>query len=179
MRKTIAQSANYKWWAFGTVAVGTMLSLIDEMSVLIALPNIESHFDVDLTTVQWVVVGYSLAISVFLLPMGRLADVIGRKQVYVAGFATLVVGAALAGLSANLPMLVGARVLEGVGLAMLQGNGIAIITSVFPGSERGKVLGFHLAAVGIGAIVGPALGGFLVSSFGWRSVFLLNISVGI
>ena len=155
------------------------MSVVDELGVLVALPSIESHFNVDLPTVQWVIVGYALAVSVLLLPMGRLADMVGRKQVYIAGLATFVVGTTLAGSSMNVIMLIMSNILLGAGPAMIQGNGVAIITYVFPGAERGKALGYYVSVVGIGAIAGPALGGFLVSALSWRAVFLINVPVGI
>ena len=179
MRQAITQSANYKWWVFGTIAIGSFLSVIDHGSVLVALPTIASHFGANLPTVQWVVLGSTLTISVLLLPMGRLGDIIGRKRMYIAGFIIFALAAALAGVSVNLPMLILAKVLQGSGSAMIQGNAMAMIVSAFPARERGKALGSHLSVVGIGAITGPALGGLLVSAFGWRSVFLFNSLVGL
>jgi MFS family permease len=181
MHQTIAGRTNYKWWVFGAIAIGSFLSVVDHGSVLVALPDIESHFNADLPTVQWVVVGYALAISVLLLPMGRLGDIVGSKQVYIAGFVVFVLAAALAGTSrwTNLPLLIAAKVLQGVGSAMIQGNGMAMLVSAFPGSERGKALGFHLSVVGFGAIIGPALGGFVVSALGWQWVFFINVPTGL
>ena len=127
------------------------------------------------------VVGYALAISVLLLPMGRLGDIIGRKKVYIAGFTIFVLAAALAGASqwTNLPTLITAKVCQGIGSAMIQGNGMATLISTFPNNERGKVLGTHLSVVGSGAIAGPALGGLLISVWGWQSVFFVNVPVGV
>lgn len=173
-----ARGASYKWWVFGTIATGTFLSVVDHGSVLVALPDIASHFDADLPTVQWVVVGYALAISVLLLPMGRLGDLIGSRQVYLAGFTIFVLAAVLAGFSPNLPLLLLAKVLQGIGSAMIEGNGMAMLVSRFPGEERGKVLGYHLSVVGVGAIAGPALGGLLVSTLGWRWVFFIHLPAG-
>ena len=179
MLRVNPQSRNYKWWVFGTIAIGTFISVVDTGSILVALPNIASHFDADLATVQWVFVGYALAISVMLLPMGRLGDIVGRKQVYVSGFAIFVVAAAMGGASRALAVLIIARVFQGVGSAMVQGNGMATIITVFPESERGKALGMHLSVVGTGAIVGTAVGGLLVSAYGWQSVFFVNVAVGL
>ncbi len=179
MFASLAQRPNYKWWVFCTIAIGTFMSVVDHGSVLVALPEIEAHFQSDLPTVQWVVVGYALAISVLLLPMGRLGDIFSRKNVYVAGFIIFVVAAALAGASPNLAMLIAAKVLQGVGSALIQGNGMAMIIATFPGNERGKALGTHLSVVGTGAIIGPALGGFLVDALGWRWVFFINVPVGV
>ena len=178
-RSQITQSANYKWWALGTIGAGIFMSVIDSGSAAVALPSIASHFGADLPTVQWVVVAYSLTVSVLLLPMGRLSDMMDRKKVYIIGFTIYVLAAALAGLSPDLTILILARVFQGFGTAMVQANMTVMILSIFPGSERGKALGYQTSVVGAGAIVGPALGGFLVSAFGWRSVFLVNIPVGV
>ena len=175
----IRSSANYKWWVFTTISIGTFLSVIDHGSVLVALPSIERHFGSDLPSVQWIVLGYALAISALILPMGRLGDIIGRKPVYTGGMVIFVVAAGLAGASPNLGSLIGAKVFQGVGSAMVQSAGIAMVISSFPGSERGKALGTHLSVVGAGAIAGPAIGGLLVSAFEWRSVFFANVPIGI
>ena len=97
---------SYKWWVFATIAIGTFLSVVDHGSVLIALPNIESHFETDLPTVQWIVVGYALAISVLILPMGRFGDIVGRKPVYIVGMVIFTVAAFFAGASPNLGFLI-------------------------------------------------------------------------
>ncbi len=164
---------------FGTIAIGTFLSVIDHGTVLVALPEIEEHFQSDLPTVQWVVVGYALAISALILPMGRLGDIISRKHVYIAGLLIFVGASAMAGFSSSLAMLISAKVLQGIGSAMLQGNGMATVISAFPGTERGKALGTHMSVVGSGAIAGPAVGGLLVAAFGWRSVFFVNLPIGL
>ena len=171
--------ASRKWWVFGAIAVGSFLSVIDYGSVLVALPAIETYFDSDLPTVQWIVVGHALVISILLLPMGRLGDMVGRKRVYVAGFVIFVASSALAGFSVDLVMLIGAKVIHGVGSAMIQGTAMATLISAFPDSERGKALGSHLSVVGTGVVAGTAIGGFLVSFWGWQAVFLLNVPIGI
>jgi EmrB/QacA subfamily drug resistance transporter len=175
----IRASANYRWWVFSTIAIGTFLSVVDHGSVQVALPSIERHFGADLPAVQWVVVGYALAISVLILPMGRLGDIVGRKQVYVGGMVIFVVAAVLAGASPNLDTLIGAKIIQGVGSAMVQSSGIAMVVSAFPGTERGMALGTHLSVVGAGAVAGPAIGGLLVSVFGWQAVFFANVPAGI
>ena len=175
--RAVTEAPSYRWWVFGAVALPTLIAVLDEISFFIALPRIGTHFDVDLTTIQWLVVGYILAISVFLLPIGLLGDIIGRKQVFVAGLATFLVGAFLGGLAASIAVLILSRVLLGVSAAVIQSNGIAIITSAFPRREWGKVMGYRLGIVGAGAIVGPVIGGFLVTTYGWRSIFFLGIAL--
>ena len=170
---------SFKWWVFTAIAIGTFVSVVDNGSVLVALPEIEKHFHSDLPTVQWVVVGNALAISALILPMGRLGDIVGRKWVYIGGLAIFVAGSLLAGLAVNLPWLITAKVFQGFGSAMIQGNGMATVISSFSGAERGKALGTHMSVVGSGAIAGPAIGGLLVASFGWQSVFIVNVPIGI
>ena len=179
MLASIKQSPNYKWWVLSTVATGTFMSVLGHGSVLIALPAIARHFDASLTTVVWIAISEALTISALLLPMGRLSDIVGRKQVYVIGFTILLFASAAAGFSASITMLLAARVVQGAGAAMLQANGQAMVLLVFPGSERGKALGTQFSVVGAGSIVGMVLGGFLVSTLGWRSVFLINLPVGV
>ncbi len=171
--------ASSKWLVFTALAIGTFLSVVDHGSVIVALPTIEAHFGTDLPTVQWVIVGYALTISVLLLPMGRLGDMVGRKRIYIAGFSIFVVASALAGASPDLALLIGAKILQGVGSAMIQGNSMAIVISTFAETERGKALGSHLSVVGTGAVAGPALGGLLISVLDWRWVFFINVPIGL
>ena len=157
------------------IAIGTFASVADQVSVNVALHPIARHFNSDIPTVQWVVISYTLTISALLLPMGRLSDIIGLKRVYIIGSLVFALFAIAAGLSADLGLLIGSRVIQGAGAAMTQGTGMAIIAAAFPASERGKAIGLMMGVVSSGAIVGPALGGFLLDLFGWRSVFLVNI----
>ena len=175
MRSSLLQSANYKYWAFGAIAIGQFASVVDHGSVNIALPTIADRFETDIPTVQWVVIAYALTISALLLPMGKLADMVGYKRIYIIGLLVLIAGAALAGWSPNLPTLIVFRVLQGIGGAMTQGTGMAIVVSTFPAGERGKAIGLIMTMVGTGAVAGPAVGGVLVDALGWRYVFFLNV----
>ena len=179
MSEAVARSPSRKWWVFATIGVGIFFSVVDHGSVQIALPDIEAYFDSDLPTVQWVVVGYALAISVLLLPMGRLGDLWGRKRVYVTGMVIYVLASLGSGVAPDMTTLIIARVFQGIGSAMVQGIAMAMIISAFPANERGKALGSNMSVVGSGAIAGPALGGLLVSALGWRWVFFVNVPVGI
>ena len=179
MRSTLLQSTNYKWWAFFAIALGTFTSVLHGGSVVVALPTIADHYDTDLPTLQWIVIGYGLTVSALLLPMGRLSDIVGRKQVYVSGYLVFVLGAAMAGSSTNMTTLVLSQVVQGCGAAMTQATGMAMIASIFPTTERGKALGTHMSVVGVGFISGPVLGGLLVTALGWRWMFFSLIPTGI
>ncbi len=178
MIQRIVSSPAYKWWNFWTIAAGTFFSVVDHGSVLIALPGIESHFDATLESVQWVVIAYALVISVLLLPMGRLGDVVGRRRVYITGTAIFVIASLGATFAPSLEILVTMRVFKGIGAGMVQGCGMGMMLAAFSDAERGKALGTHLSVVGMGAIAGPAIGGFLVAYLGWQSVFFVNVPAG-
>ena len=171
----MTQRPNFKYWVFGALAIGIFTSVVDHGSVNVALPTIAGEFKTDLPTIQWVVIIYALTIASLLLPMGRLSDLVGRKKIYIIGTVVLAAGAILSGLSPSLEMMFPSRVLQGVGAAMTQGTGMAIITAVFPSNEKGRAIGMFMTMVGVGAIAGPAIGGLVVDAFGWRVVFFLTL----
>ena len=173
------QRANFKWWVFATVAVGTFVSVMDQTGVNLALPRIADNFDATIPAVQWVALGYILTTGSLLMPMGRLSDMLGRKRVYVAGFLVFTIGAVLAGRSPTLLTVILFKALQGVGAAMVQANGMAIVTSTFAPSERGKAIGLFLTVVGMGAIAGPVVGGAVVGAFGWRFIFFMGLPFGL
>ena len=168
-------SSDYKYWAFGFMALGLFGTWAGQMGVVVALPTIARHFNTDLPTIQWMHIAYVLTVGALLLPMGRLADLVGRKKIYIVGGMVFVLGALLAGRSTSLILLLPSRILQGVGGAMTEGPGMAIIASVFPAHERGRAMGLMMVLVGLSSIAGPAIGGLVVDAFGWRYVFFLNI----
>ena len=175
----IVQSPNYHWWAYGAVAMGMLINVMDQSGINIALPRIAEEFSADIPTVQWISLGYTLATSAMLMPMGRLSDMIGRKRVYLFGFALFVVLAAVGGMSQTLGMLIVVKILQGMASAGVQANSMAFITEVFPDNQRGKAMGMYMAIIGSGAILGPMAGGVLVTEFGWRSIFFAGIPVSV
>lgn len=181
MKPLLAASrrVDHKWWVFGTIGVGTFISVFDQTGIGLALPRMASHFGATIPEVQWVTLGYMLTTGSLLLPMGRLSDLVGRKRVYIAGFALFIACALLAGISTGLLGVIVFKVLQGVGAAMVQANGMAIVTSTFPASERGKIIGLFMTVVGAGAIAGPVVGGLIVSLFDWRAVFFLGAPFGL
>ncbi len=118
----LADSPRYKWWVFAAVGLGSFTGVMSFGMVNIALPTIADFFETDLPTVQWVVIAQTLTISALLLPMGRLSDMVGRKQVYVTGLVLLMAASLFAGSSTNVLMLVLSRVVQGIGAAMTQGH---------------------------------------------------------
>ena len=171
MNPRLIKDSNYKWWAYSAIAIGTFTSVADNGSASIALPSIASHFDTNLSTAQWIVTGYLLVIASMLLPMGRLADIIGRKPVYLSGFVIMSISAIAAGFSQNVETLIVTRTIQGVGAAMTQGTSMAMNISAFPQNQRGQIIGMHVSVVGAGAVAGPPIGGLILGILGWQSVF--------
>lgn len=176
---SISRSPNYKWWVYFSIAIGLFLTVLDQSGVNIALPRIAEEFDADIPTVQWISLSYVLSTSATLMPLGKLSDMIGRKLVYVTGFFVFVGAAALAGSADTFMLIIVAKVIQGVGSAAIQANGMAMITQVFPEQERGRALGLYMTIIGTGAITGPVVGGLLVTQLGWRYVFFASVPIGI
>ena len=148
-------------------------------SVNIALPAVGKEFKTDAVLLSWVATSYLLAAAVSLVPFGKLADIYGRKKVFLSGQIIVTVTSLLAAISVSAPMLIIFRIFQGVGGAMIFATGIAILTSVYPPQERGRVLGIAVAAVYIGLSCGPFFGGWLTQHFSWRSIFFINIPLGL
>lgn len=148
-------------------------------SVNVALPAMGKEFGMNAVLLSWVPTSYLLAAAMFLVPFGRIADIHGRKKIFSIGIVVYTTASSLIVFAQSVPVLLGLRVLQGFGSAMIFGTGIAIVTSVFPPAERGRVLGLNVSAVYVGLSLGPFLGGFLTQQFGWRSIFLANVPAGI
>ena len=155
------------------------MATLDSSIVNIALPTLTKELGCDLFQVKWVVIAYLLVITCLLLPFGRLSDQYGRRNVFQLGFVTFIVGSTLCGFIPSLNWLVASRILQALGAAMLMANGPAIITANVPANERGSALGIMAMVVSAGLIGGPSIGGILIGQFGWKSIFWVNIPVGI
>lgn len=147
-------------------------------SINIALPSIGSEFHMGAVLMSWVPASYILATAMFLVPFGRLADIHGRKRVFTYGIWIFTVSSLLLVFSPSAEALILFRILQGFGSAMIFGTSMAILTSVYPAPERGRVFGTTVAATYLGLSLGPVLGGFLTGHFGWRSIFLINVPLG-
>ncbi len=162
--------------------VATLTSFIGPFmisSVNVALPAIQAELHMDAIQLSWIATAYLLAVAIGLVPAGKIADIYGRKKIFAAGLGVYTLGASLAAFADSATMLIGLRVVQGLGAAMFVTTGMAIITSIFPPNKRGKVIGIYVAAVYIGLSVGPFAGGFLTHYFGWRSIFLIMLPFGV
>jgi EmrB/QacA subfamily drug resistance transporter len=168
-----------KWLILTSVSLGSLMATLDGSIVNIALPAIGSDFRIDLTTVEWVVVAYLLVVGSLLLPFGRLGEVLTFKRVYLVGFAVFTAASVCCGASPNEITLIGFRVAQGIGAAMIMSMGPAIVARTFPANERGRALGLNAISVSIGLSLGPALGGILTQAATWRAIFLINAPIGV
>jgi len=164
--------------AVGLVCLGTLLSTLDTGIVTIALPTLARVFDAPIEDVIWVSLIFVLTSTGLGLIMGRLGDLYGRKHLYVLGFLLFTVATAVSSLAGSLPELLAGRVVQAVGASIVLSNGTAIVIATFPPTERGRGVGFTLAAVGLGVAVGPILGGVLVDVLDWRALFWTRIPLG-
>jgi len=148
-------------------------------SVNVALPAIQQEFTADAVALSWVATALLLAMAVFLIPMGKIGDIYGRKKVFTWGLAIYTVASLVGMFSISMSMLITVRAFQGFGAAMFVTTGMAILTSVFPPKRRGRAIGFYVAAVYIGLSFGPFAGGLLTQYLGWRSVFAVVVPFGI
>lgn len=162
--------------------VATLTSFIGPFmisSVNVALPTIQADLGMDAVELSWIATAYLLAMAVGLVPAGKIADIHGRKRVFATGLAIYTLGAVTAAFVDSAVTLIATRVLQGIGAAMFVTTGMAILTSIYPPNRRGRVIGIYVAAVYIGLSVGPFIGGLLTQHFGWRSIFLVMLPLGL
>jgi len=171
---------NRKWWILLTVIVGTFLGAMDQTVVNLAVPKIMLDFNILTTDAAWIATAYILANAVFVPVWGKLGDTIGRKKVYLWGFSIFIVGSILAGLSWDLGSMIVFRIIQAVASSADYPTAMAIIAVNFSnGKERAKALGIWSSAFALAIVFGPLLGGPLIDIFGWRSVFLINLPIGL
>lgn len=168
-----------KWWVLITVSLAVFMAMLDITIVNVALPEIQRSFSSDFSNLQWVLNAYTLVYAAMLLPVSKLGDIIGRKKVFLIGLGIFVVGSLTSGLAGSDLWLNIFRGLQGIGGAAMMSLSLTIVTASFPENQRGLALGIWSSVVGLAISGGPLIGGALVDSWGWRSIFLVNIPFGI
>lgn len=148
-------------------------------AINLALPKIGQEFQLNAVTMSWVTMAFLLSSGVFLVPVGKLADIYGRKRIFLLGILILALASILAVFAPNGAMLIALRAIQGIGSSMMFATGIALITSVFPPQERGKAIGMNVTAVYVGLSAAPIIGGILIDALGWRSLFYVPALLGI
>ena len=167
------------WLAVGVVCFGAFMGQLDASIVTLTFRPMEHDFAAPLAAIQWVSLAYLLLLVALVTPAGRLADRVGRKLIYGYGFIVFTIGSAACGLAPSLGILIGARLFQAAGAAMLQSNSVALVTTSVPPERMRLALSVQAAAQSIGLALGPTLGGVLTQTVGWRSVYWINVPVGI
>ncbi len=174
--KNIQES--YKWTALSVTSLGMLVGILNASTLIIALPTMMVKLNTDLFGIMWVLISYTLLLTILAPAWGRLADIYGRKKLYVYGLAVFTFGSLLCGLAANINQLIAFRVLQAVGGSMLVANGTIIVTDAFKRTELGKAMGILSMIMAAAFVVGPILGGFL-TLINWRLNFFFNVPIGI
>lgn len=177
--RVIREHPRAGWFAVATVCFGAFMGQLDASIVTLTFPALQHEFGLPLAAVEWVSLAYLLGLIGLLAAAGRLADAVGRKLVYVWGFGVFTAASVACGLAPGLGWLAGFRVLQAVGAAMLQANSVALVVTSVPRAKMRAALGVQAAAQALGLALGPAVGAVLVSTAGWRWVFLVNVPVGV
>ncbi|MER7669522.1 MFS transporter [Kitasatospora sp. NPDC096128] len=167
------------WLAVGTVCLGAFLGQLDASVIALVFPALGRHFDAGFAAVEWVALAYLLVLVALLAPIGWLSDLVGRKTMYVGGFAVFGLSSLGAGFAGSLWILVGCRAVQAVGAAMMQANSVALVARGVPGHAMRRALGIQAAAQGLGLALGPSLGGLLVEHASWRWVFWVNVPIAV
>jgi len=171
---------NRKWWTLGVVSVATFMLLLDITVVNTALPAIQRDLGGSFSDLQWVIDAYTLSLAALVLTAGSLADRLGRRRVFAIGLGIFSIASLVAALSPDPTFLNVSRAVQGIGGAIMFAVSLALVAQEFPaGRERGMAMGIYGATIGIAVAIGPLVGGLLTDGFGWQSVFLLNVPIGI
>jgi multidrug resistance protein len=168
-----------KWLILLAACSGLMMLYVDLFIVNVALPSIGRDFQAPAGLSSWTIVSYALMIGVFPMGVGRLADLLGQRRIYLIGLGVFTAASLACGLAPSIALLIVARIVQGLGAAIMTPSTLAIVTRAFPAEERGLAIGLYSSVSGIGLIAGPLLGGLLVQFNSWRWVFFINVPLGL
>src|SRR6059036_3426870 len=168
-----------KWWTLIVVCVATFMLLLDITIVNVALPKIATDLKASFSDIQWVIDAYALTLASVLLTAGTLADRLGRRLVYAVGLVLFALTSLLCALSPTALFLILARGGQGIGGAIMFSTSLALLAQEFHGRERGTAFGAWGATIAASAAIGPLVGGALTDAFGWRSIFYINVPIGV
>ena len=169
----------YKWTVLTVTTVGQLMASLDFSLIIVALPTIIEALNISLFAGIWVITGYRLMLTILMITIGRFADIMGRVRLYNTGFTIFTVGSALCALSTSGELLVASRLIQGLGAALLFVNSMALVADAFPASELGTAIGINQVAINTGQIMGYTLSGVMIALCGWRSIFWINVPVGV
>jgi EmrB/QacA subfamily drug resistance transporter len=179
MRARIFADENRKWWTLAAVAVGLFMIMLDNTVVNVALPSIERDLHITISQLEWVVTAYALVFAALLITGGKLADLLGRRRIFVVGLAVFTLSSLACGLAPSASFLIGARAVQGIGAALMSPATLSIISATFPPKERGQAIGIWAGVSALALAIGPLVGGVIVDNIGWNWIFFINVPVGV
>src|SRR5437868_1676360 len=179
MKARIFADENRKWWTLAAVSFGLFMIMLDNTVVNVALPSIQRSLDLSGSALEWIVVGYALTFATFILTGGKLADLFGRRLLFVIGLAIFTAASLACGLAPTAGALVAARVVQGVGAGIMNPATLGIITATFPPRQRGTAIGIWVGTSALALAIGPLVGGVLTEKVNWSWIFFINVPVGI
>ena len=179
MKARLFAPENRKWWTLAAVAVGLFMIMLDNTVVNVALPSIRNDLGIGISELEWVVNAYALTFGVLLLSGGKLADMLGRRRIFIAGLIIFTGSSLWCGLAGSASSLIAARTVQGVGAALMNPATLSIITATFPPRLRGTAIGIWAGVSALALAIGPLLGGILTQDINWSWIFFINIPVGV
>jgi EmrB/QacA subfamily drug resistance transporter len=179
MRARLFTPENRKWWTLVAVAVGLFMIMLDNTVVNVALPSIQQDLGIGISELEWVVNAYALTFGVLLLTGGKLADLLGRRAIFIAGLLVFTGSSLWCGLAGGAASLIAARTVQGIGAALMNPATLSIITASFPPRQRGTAIGIWAGVSALALAIGPIVGGLLTEKVNWSWIFFINIPVGV
>jgi len=179
MKARLFADENRKWWTLAAVAFGLFMIMLDNTVVNVALPAIQESLDLKISELEWVVAGYALTFGALMLTGGKLADLFGRRLIFVVGLSVFTLSSLACGLADSANILIAARVVQGVGAAMMNPATLSIITVTFPPRQRGTAIGIWVGVSALALAIGPLVGGLITEHINWNWIFFINVPVGI
>ncbi len=178
MTSKTSTSENRKWWTLAAVSFGLFMIMLDNTVVNVALPAMQASLGLRISELEWIVTGYALSFGAFMLTGGKLADLYGRRRVFVIGLVVFTLSSLACGLASSAATLIGARVIQGVGAALMNPSTLSIITVAFPPRERGRAIGIWVGVSALALAIGPLVGGLIAEHINWSWIFFINVPIG-
>jgi EmrB/QacA subfamily drug resistance transporter len=178
VKARIFAEENKKWWTLVAVSIGLFMIMLDNTIVNVALPTIQRSLDLKISELEWIVTGYALTFGALMLTGGKLADLLGRRLVFVAGLVIFTLSSLACGLAGGASVLIAARVVQGLGAALMNPATLSIITVTFPPRQRGTAIGVWAGVSALALAIGPLTGGLITEHVNWNWIFFINVPIG-
>jgi EmrB/QacA subfamily drug resistance transporter len=179
MRARLFAAENRKWWTLAAVSFGLFMIMLDNTVVNVALPSIERDLHISISELEWIVTAYALSFAALMLTGGKLADLYGRRKIFVVGLLVFTLSSLACGLAPSAGFLIGARAVQGAGAALMNPASLSIVTATFPPRQRGQAIGIWAGVSALALALGPLVGGLIVDNINWNWIFFVNVPVGV